>query len=157
MDGFDQIGHILYEIIRTIELLEEESINLKNKSIKLKIPAQFSSNHKIVFVNKKFDISFSKEEDFYIKKGGTNQLKKRYDGVEKFIFGGELNISGHTIPLKPHSEIEASLVSVNRYGQITFTDGRHRYAYFRDNLNGKVPVAMDNNSILNANKFGYLS
>jgi hypothetical protein len=145
---------LLSEIIRE---LSEQSINLKGKTIKLKVPLRSQDSYHIVFVNDKFDKAFSMEKDFYLGTDNKNKIGNRYERVGLFIFGGDLKVGDKIISVNPHSELDVSEVSVMNDGRVGFTDGRHRYAYLRDHLSGKVPVSMDRRSIRNAQKFGYLS
>lgn len=62
--------------------------------------------------------------------------------------------------LKTGKKIYAPVVSVNDEGnhpEIIFGDGRHRYAYMRDIKMKGIPVAMDEDSIKVAKKFGLLA
>ena len=74
-------------------------------------------------------------------KYGSNRISNRYKKFEEF--------------LKNANNIEASEVSVSEDGRVGFTNGRHRYAYLRDNGIEAIPVAMSRKSIKNSEKFGY--
>jgi hypothetical protein len=52
--------------------------------------------------------------------------------------------------------LEVSSVGVNKNGYIGFTDGRHRFAYLRNNGYNPIPVGMDAESIQYAKQYGYL-
>ena len=52
--------------------------------------------------------------------------------------------------------IEASTVSVRDNGLVVFGNGRHRYAFMRDQGLPQIPVSMDEDSLRNAIKFGYV-
>lgn len=60
--------------------------------------------------------------------------------------------------LKTGKKIYAPVVTVNdgKQPEIVFGDGRHRYAYMRDAKMNGIPVAMDEDSIRVAKKFGLL-
>ncbi len=62
--------------------------------------------------------------------------------------------------LKTGREIHAPVVFINdegKYPNIVFEDGRHRYAYMRDLRMQGIPVAMNEDSIKAAKKFGLLA
>lgn len=62
--------------------------------------------------------------------------------------------------LKTGKEIHAPVVFINDEGthpEIAFEDGRHRYAYMRDMKMQGIPVAMNEDSIKAAKKFGLLA
>jgi len=62
--------------------------------------------------------------------------------------------------LKTGREIHAPVVFINdegKYPNIVFEDGRHRYAYMRDLRMKGIPVAMNEDSIKTAKKFGLLA
>jgi hypothetical protein len=52
--------------------------------------------------------------------------------------------------------IEASSVSVRDNGLVVFGNGRHRYAFMRDQGVQQIPVSMDEDSLRNAIRFGYV-
>lgn len=61
--------------------------------------------------------------------------------------------------LKTGKKIHAPVIFINdkgNYPEIIFEDGRHRYAYMRDMRMNGIPVAMDEDSIKAAKKFGLL-
>jgi hypothetical protein len=81
--------------------------------------------------------------NLYIGSGGTNQIKTRYQQ-----FGQWINST--------NEPIIASTVGVDHNGSVSFYNGRHRFAWLRDNGMKAIPVAMDSNSIRNAKKYGYV-
>ncbi len=91
----------------------------------------------------KFDAAFAKEESFYVGPKGAGGIGKRYENVRKYI--------------ADNNAFEASTVGVSEDGRIGFTNGRHRYAAIRDAGNKYIPVAMDAESLANAEKAGYIS
>ena len=56
-----------------------------------------------------------------------------------------------------HDAIEAAEVYVHEDGQVGFTNGRHRYAWLRDQGLTSIPVAMTPESVANAKRHGILS
>ena len=53
--------------------------------------------------------------------------------------------------------IEAPEVTVQDNGRVGFTNGRHRYAWLRDQGITSIPMAMTPESVANAKRYGYLS
>jgi hypothetical protein len=132
---------ILEEQINKIE----PTINVNNRNIPVTLhPIEARQGNKIEYVNTdKFENAFKKDETGYIGKGGTeNAIGKRYQGVEEF--------------LKTAPSMRASEAHVRPNGSIVFGDGRHRFAFLRDQGLDKIPISMDAESIKNAKKFGYI-
>jgi hypothetical protein len=82
----------------------------------------------------------------YIGEGGTGAGEITPERYARF---GEFQ--------KTASNIEASVVDVDNQGRVSFQNGRHRFAYMRDNGVASIPVVMDAESRANAQKFGYIS
>lgn len=85
--------------------------------------------NKLVNINvNKFDELFSKNKDYYIGHLGKNQIKNRYEN-----FGQWYN--------KSKDDLYAPYISFN--GHVPeFVNGRHRYAWLRDNGVKYVPMTM---------------
>jgi hypothetical protein len=99
--------------------------------------------NKLVNVNTNaFDEAFKKTEWQYVGKNAEGGKPERIAGVEKYLETG-----------KP---MNASNVVIKDNGTIVFGDGRHRYAVLRDMGLGKIPMSMDEKSLQNAIKFGYI-
>lgn len=80
---------------------------------------------------------------FYIGPGGVgNTIGERYPQFGEFA---------STAP-----SIDASVVSVDENGVVGFGDGRHRFAFMRDQGVQTIPVAMDAESLQNAIAAGYV-
>jgi hypothetical protein len=123
----------------------EPTITVQDRTIPVTLhPVEAKQGNKIEYVNTdKFENAFKKDETGYIGKGGTeNAIGKRYQGVEEF--------------LKTAPSMRASEVHVRPNGSVVFGDGRHRYAFLRDQGLDKIPISMDADSIKNAKKFGYI-
>jgi len=132
--------------------LNESVLKVKNKSVSV----VSADRNKLVSINiKKFDEAF-KKSDMFIGPGGSGSIHGRYKRFGIFVFGGVEDIGGIKIPSKGVDSIEAPQVSVNNSGEISFTNGRHRYAWLRDNKADKIFVSMDPISIKNAKEFGYI-
>jgi hypothetical protein len=103
------------------------------------------NHHQRKLVNidvKKFDRLWAENPNYYIGKGGTGQIKDRYQKFGQFL---------KTIDQPVH----AATVGINEYG-VSFYNGRHRYSWFRDNGYKTIPVAMDLDSIKFAKQLGLL-
>lgn len=140
-----------------VKALNEESVTVKGKKIKVEKPLR-ARKDKLVWVDaKKFDAAFKKDTDFYIGPGGAGGIKGRYPRFELFLFGGKEQLTKDiSIPYTGSDSMEVSEVSVNDEGKVGFINGRHRYAWLRDQGLKKIPVAMSKDSIKNAEKFNYL-
>ena len=105
-----------------------------------------------------FDKKFKENEDFYIGVGGVGGIKGRYKGFDLFFRGGKdtESIPNYVLDVPKASEMEASIVEVDDKGKVSFVNGRHRYAWLRDQKLDKIPVAMDEESIKNGKKFKYV-
>lgn len=126
--------------------LEENlpTIQINDKTIPVtmhKIEAK--EGNKLVNVNPAtFDEAFKQTDWQYIGKNAEGGKPERIAGVQKYLETG-----------KP---MNASNAVVKDNGTIVFGDGRHRYAVLRDMGLGKIPMSMDEKSIQNAKKFGYI-
>ena len=98
---------------------------------------------KLVYVNAKQFDDLWKKSGQYIGPHGTGQIKDRYQR-----FGSFVNTA--------NEPIHASTVGIDENGNITFANGRHRFAWFRDTGFDDIPVAMDHKSISHAKTFGIL-
>ena len=90
-----------------------------------------------------FDKAFKKTQWQYVGSQGEGGIGERYKNFGEFA---------QTAP-----SMNASNVSVNKAGVVTFGDGRHRYAYLRDQGVDSIPMSMDKESIENAKLHGLLS
>lgn len=98
-------------------------------------------NYTLININvKKLDKLWKKSWQ-YIDHNGIGQIKDRYQR-----FGDFLNTT--------KEPIQASTIGIDKYGDISFYNGRHRFAWFRDNNYDTIPVAMDKESIKNAKNLG---
>lgn len=91
----------------------------------------------------RFDEEFQREQGFYIEVGGKGGIGERYDRFGQF--------------LAKNTTIDAAEVHVGPDGRVGFTNGRHRYAWLRDQGLTSIPVAMTPKSVKNAQKHGYLA
>lgn len=117
-----------------------------NESPQFTLSAQSKrSGETMVKVNvQKVNASWERDTDFYISKGGEGGIKGRYGRFGEFMASTD-------------QAIEVSELGVGKNGQVFFTNGRHRFAYMRDQGATVIPVAMDSESIQNAQEFGYLA
>lgn len=101
------------------------------------------AGRQIVHVNPKtFDKAFSKSNWQYVGPKGEGGIEGRYQKFADFA--------------KDAPSVHASNADVNKEGGITFGDGRHRYAYLRDQGVQSIPMSMDKQSIQHARRHGYL-
>jgi hypothetical protein len=101
------------------------------------------AGRQIVHVNPKaFDKAFSKSSWQYVGPKGEGGIEGRYQKFADFA--------------KDAPSVHASNADVNKEGGITFGDGRHRYAYLRDQGVQSIPISMDKQSIQHARRHGYL-
>ena len=138
-------------------LAESKHIDVNGRSISITIPPR-AKEDKLVAINlNKFDNAFKRNSSYYIGKGGSGSIKGRYERFELFVLGGKEELApGVIVDHKPATSIEASEVAVDKDGNVNFINGRHRYAWLRDNNISNIQVAMDNESITNARKFNLI-
>lgn len=92
-----------------------------------------------------FDMNYEDYGFGYIGRGSNISQPERMERFEEY--------------LKTGKKIYAPVVYVNdngRHPEITFQDGRHRYAYMRDMKMQGIPIAMNEESIKVAKKYGLL-
>lgn len=136
---------------------ESHHIKLNGKSVNITLPSRSKEDTLVIINTTKFDNAFKKDKDFYIGKGGVGSIKGRYKGFELFALGGkEELVPGVSIDHLPTNSIEASEVYVDKDGNVSFTNGRHRYAWMRDHGIKDIYVAMNNQSIENAKRHGLI-
>jgi hypothetical protein len=137
------------------DFLLENDITVDGRKIKV-VKADRAAKDKLVDVDVKlFDKVFSKSS-YYIEPNGKNQIHGRYEKFGLFIKGGIDNTFGDNYRVQQATSMEASEVSVNKTGDVSFTNGRHRYAWLRDQGLDKVPVSMNKESVKNAKLFNYI-
>ena len=92
-----------------------------------------------------FDMNYEDYGFAYIGRGSNISQPERMERFEEY--------------LKTGKKIYAPIVFVHdngRHPEITFQDGRHRYAYMRDMKMKGIPITMDEESIKVARKYGLL-
>jgi hypothetical protein len=143
--------------MRLQQHINEKSVKTSSGSIRVTKPSR-SIGQKMVDVNVyAFDESFKKDRSMYVGARGSGGIGKRYDNFEIFVRGGDLDIGdGVIIPTDKAKSIEVPEVSVLEDGSVQFTNGRHRWAWLRDQGAKTIPVMMDVDSIVNAKKYGYI-
>lgn len=90
-----------------------------------------------------FEEAFRKNDSFYVGPQGAGGITGRYDRFGDFQ--------------RTANYVDVPNVSINSSGGVMFGDGRHRYAYMRDQGLPAIPMAMDADSLENARRFGYLA
>jgi len=141
------VGASIKDVSETAKLLQKNQVlplQIDDKLIPVTMhKVEAKEGNKLVNVNTDvFDEAFKKTEWQYIGKKAEGGKPERIAGVEEYLKTG-----------KP---INASNVVVKDNGSIIFGDGRHRYAVLRDMGLGKIPISMDQESLQNAIKFGYI-
>jgi hypothetical protein len=123
----------------------ETKVIINKREIPVKMhPIEKREGNEIAHINAKtFDKAFEKNDWQYVGKEGKGGIEGRYERFADFV--------------KDAPSIYASNVAINKNGGVTFGDGRHRYAYLRDQGISKIPMSMDEESIKYAKKHGYLS
>jgi hypothetical protein len=103
------------------------------------------SGNQLHFVDAdKFDEGFKRNKDQYIGKGGSgNSISDRYKKVGEF--------------LKTAPSMRVGDAHVRENGLVDFGDGRHRFAYLRDQGLKHIPMSFSKEAARNARKHGYLS
>lgn len=76
----------------------------------------------------KVDASFSKDRNFYVGPQGAGGITGRYERFDNWIKGG--------------SPVEMPEVCLTDQGEISFINGRHRFAWMRDHGVKVIPVAV---------------
>jgi hypothetical protein len=100
-------------------------------------PVEAREGNALVDINPQaFDKAFRKSNWQYVGPQGEGGIGDRYKRFEEFA--------------KDAPSMRASNVSVSKNGTVTFGDGRHRYAYLRDQGVDSIPMSMDKESIENA-------
>jgi hypothetical protein len=108
-------------------------------------PAEQRGGYQLHHVNvDKFDQGFKRNSGQYIGQGGTgNTISDRYKRIGEF--------------LKDAPSMQVSDAHINEHGLVDFGNGRHRYAYLRDQGLKTIPVSLSKESIRNAKKHGYIN
>ena len=88
-----------------------------------------------------FDLGFARD-NAYVGPQGEGGVEGRYSRFAEWQ--------------RTAKSIEASSVSVRDNGLVVFGNGRHRYAFMRDQGLPQIPVSMDEDSLRNAIRFGYV-
>lgn len=109
-------------------------------------PFDKKDGFKLVEIDRfKFDINYEDYGFAYIGKGDNISQPERMERFEEY--------------LKTGKKIHAPTVHITEefgHPRIVFADGRHRYAYMRDMKMKGIPVAMNEESIQVARKYGLL-
>lgn len=125
--------------------LPKKGVKLGNKVLPVIMhPIEAREGNVLANVNPQaFDKAFKKTEWQYVGPQGQGGIGDRYNKFGEFA---------QTAP-----SMNASNVSVDKIGRITFGDGRHRYAYLRDQGVDNIPMSMDKESLANAKLHGLLN
>lgn len=119
------------------------TITVEGRQITVVKPKRAASDVLVPLDVAAFDQEFQREQGFYLGAGGEGGIGNRYERFGEYI--------------AQHDSIEAAEVFVHENGRVGFINGRHRYAWLRDQGLPSIPVAMTSESVRNAKKHGYLS
>lgn len=116
--------------------------------------AKASGEQRVLINVDRFDAAWAKTDpELYIGPGGTGAtIGKRYQGFGDWLDSEEI---GEDVPVQ--QRVEAPEVYVNEDGVVTFTNGRHRFAWLRDHGAKKMIVSMPPEAIANAKRYGFVS
>lgn len=136
--GFNS-SNMLYESVIKVGNIEKEVVHQPNFSYSYDENDNKQYNELVNVNVNKFDELF-KKSDYYIGHQGKGQIKNRYEN-----FGHWFNLS--------KDSLHAPYVSFNDK-EPEFTNGRHRYAWLRDNGVKTIPMTMNKVDKEKAIKFG---
>jgi len=131
--------------LKEIEQPRSQTIKVNEREIPVTMnPVDERSGYKIVNVKTQpFEEAFKQTDQYIGPRGTGNTISDRYKKVGEF--------------LKDAPSMQVGNVHVRENGTVIFGDGRHRYAYLRDSGLNKIPIAMDDEAIANAEANGYLA
>ena len=151
--GPDVVGPQTQQTVATLKQALKPQVTIEGRSIPITIAiGQTGSGRELISIdtNKLDEAWLQSQNEFadseYIGAGGTgteSTTPKKYSTFAKFQ--------------KTAKSIEGALVQVDDQGRVKFQNGRHRFAYMRDQGVSSIPVVMDAESRANAEKFGYIS
>ena len=147
------VGPQAQQTVATLQQAQKPQVTIEGRSIPITIAiGQTGSGRELISIdtNKLDEAWLQSQNEFadseYIGAGGTgteSTTPKKYSAFAKFQ--------------KTAKSIEGALVQIDDQGRVKFQNGRHRFAYMRDNGVTSIPVVMDAESRANAEKFGYIS
>lgn len=92
----------------------------------------YSNRDDVVMIDvQKLDASFAQDTEFYVGQNGSQGINGRYARFGEWV--------------KRELPINMPEVSLGPYGHVAFTNGRHRFAWMRDNGVTTLPVAVPPN------------
>ncbi|MDD5151910.1 MAG: hypothetical protein PHC28_15760 [Flavobacterium sp.] len=129
------------------EYILENNIKFNNIIYHFIIDPDFDNDgvQLVDFDIEKVDKLFKKDQDYYIKYLGKNSTQSEFKYQRFLDF------------LQNNKTIKAPSISVNDEGNISFNNGRHRFAVFRDQGFKELPMSVSKESLLNAKKFSLIS
>lgn len=112
----------------------EFSVGGSQKKFTMDAVSTNSGNYSMMEVDvETFDKSFAKDTNFYIDSKGSNEIGNRIPKFKKF--------------LSENSEIEAPVVGLTETGEVSFINGRHRWAVLRDAGLKKMSVTVEKSNV----------
>ena len=116
-----------------------EAVTLRGKTFTLPRPGDRMVTVKVG----PFNAAWSRDHNYYVGPGGSGAaIGDRYQRFGQW--------------LADHDHVQAPYVDIGSKGDIYFSNGRHRYAWLRDHGWTVIPMSMNDESIANAQKFGYI-
>lgn len=142
--------------MRLTHYINETSVRTRTQTIKVVKPSRDKKGILVDVKTKEFDNLFKQDREMYIGPGGKGGIGDRYNMFGIFVNGGSYDVGGFEIDHDPADSIESAEVHVNDKGEVSFLNGRHRWAWLRDQGARTIPVSMSRKSIENSKKFGLL-
>jgi hypothetical protein len=111
------------------EALDAVTLDVGGRAVQFIKPKRAADDHLVLVDPKVFDAQFAKDKNMYIGPGGTdNVIGERYRQFQDYLANND--------------RVEVPEVSISRDGQVSFINGRHRYAVMRDAGMTRIPVAL---------------
>jgi hypothetical protein len=132
-------------IAKKLGIKSDDSIEVGGRKIPVnQHPVDERSGNELHYVDvDKFDEGFKRNKDQYIGKDGSgNSISDRYKKVGEF--------------LKTAPSMRVGNAHVRESGLVDFGDGRHRFAYLRDQGLKHIPMSFSKEAARNAKKHGYI-
>jgi len=138
----------IFEILRE----EQKEFNLAALMRRMVVDDKYHG-HKIAWViTEIWDEAWSHEKNAYIGAGGTiNEIGHRYERALEFFHMDPVERLQKYGPI-----IMPRVRNVDVRGRVRMGNGRHRYCVMRDLGAERIPISMNDDSIQNAERFGFI-
>ncbi|MBE7704664.1 MAG: hypothetical protein E7Z90_02480 [Cyanobacteria bacterium SIG29] len=146
----DENGNLTLNLLNKLKipfksLQKSETLDYENIKSRM-VLSGFDDPDKMSLKNAKTNVleqKFKESGSLYVGKNGQNGSKEKYDKIKRYLETGEPIVA-------PHIYFDTK----NDKTTLHFHDGRHRFAVLRDLGMKEIPVAIDKNDILIAEKMG---